>query len=247
MNDCEVAFVPRSPIDLLRALAQHAAYRAMLADCGADVSTLPPSDESPDCVFVEDTAVVLDEIAILASPGAPSRRGEIVAVEEALRPFRPTERIQLPATLDGGDVLLAGRTLLVGRSARTNTAGIESLREIAGPRGYRVLPVGIQHCLHLKSACTALDDQTLIVNRQWLGAGAADELGRAYRLVDIPQTEPFAADVLRIGSTICLPAAHPRTAEQIAARGHDVRTIDLSEFAKAEGGVTCLSLVFASP
>jgi dimethylargininase len=244
MNDCELSFAERTPIDNDLALAQHAAYRAMLNELGAEVIVVSSSDNLPDCVFVEDTAVVLEEVAIMASPGAPSRRGEIEAVEEALRLFRPIEWIRLPATLDGGDVLIVGRTLFVGLSARTNVGGVAALREIAEPRGYRVWPLEIHDCLHFKSACTALDDTTLIMNPSWLDQDSLNGLANRYRLVAIPPEEPFAADVLRISTRICLPDAHPRTANLIASLGYDVRTIDLSEFAKAEGGVTCLSIVF---
>jgi dimethylargininase len=133
---------------------------------------------------------------------------------------------------------------LVGISARTNGAGVAALSEIAEPRGYRVWPVEIRECLHLKSACTALDNTTLIVHPRWLSPEALQGLANRYRTVAIPPEEPFAADVLRVGPQICLPSAHPRTADLIANMGYEVRTVDLSEFAKAEGGVTCLSIVF---
>jgi dimethylargininase len=132
----------------------------------------------------------------------------------------------------------------VGHSARTNGEGIAALREIAEPRGYRVWPIEIHGCLHFKSACTALDELTLLVNPAWLDITALEELQGRYRIVPIPAEEPYAADVLRIGSRICLPAQHPHTAELIERLGYHVRTVELSEFAKAEGGVTCLSIVF---
>jgi dimethylargininase len=188
--------------------------------------------------------VVLEEVAVMASPGAPSRRGEVEAAEEAVRPYRPIERIRLPATLDGGDVLAVGRTLFVGVSARTSSSGVAALCEIAEPRGYRVWPIEIRECLHFKSTCTALDDATLIVNPRWLNVDALNSFANRYRVIAIPPEEPFAADVLRIGTRICLPSAHVRTAEMVSKLGYDVRTIDLSEFSKAEGGVTCLSIVF---
>jgi dimethylargininase len=244
MNACELSFAARTPIDVGGAAVQHARYRQMLEACGVEVFVLPDSDLLPDCAFVEDTAVVLDEIAIIASPGAATRRGEVEAVDAVLRQHRPIVSIRLPATLDGGDVLVVGRTILVGSSARTNANGIVSLRAIAERFGYRVRPVLIQECLHLKSACTALDDSTLIVNPRWLGQGDWTGLAREFALVAIPPEEPFAADVLRIGAQICLPAAHSRTAELIDGLGYQTRCVDLSEFAKAEGGVTCLSILF---
>jgi dimethylargininase len=243
MNECELSFCARVPIDYDRALEQHAAYRAMLEECGVEVVVLSSSAHLPDCVFVEDAAVVLDEVAVMASPGAASRRGEVEAVEEALRPHRPIEWIRLPGTLDGGDVLQIGRTLLVGTSARTNGAGIAALDEIARPLGYRVWPIGIRGCLHLKSTCTALDDRTLVVNENWLDPESFHALEERYQTVPIDPSEPLAADVLRIGQRICLPAAHERTAELVHRLGYEVHTVDLSEFAKAEGGVTCLSIL----
>jgi dimethylargininase len=215
----------------------------MLQRCGAEVTVLSGSPALPDCVFVEDTAVVLDEVAVIASPGAPSRRPEVEDIAEALRPHRPLEWIRLPGTLDGGDVLRVGRTLLAGLSGRTNGDGVAALDEIATPRGYRVWPIGVRGCLHLKSACTALDDRTLLANSQWLDADALRALGERYRIIAVPAAEPFAADVLRIGPRICLPSAHGETADLITRLGYEVITIDLSEFAKAEGGVTCLSIL----
>jgi dimethylargininase len=244
MNECQLSFAQRVPIDYDRALEQHFAYREMLAECGAEVIVLSAATDLPDCVFVEDTAVVLDEVAVMASPGAASRRPEVDAIEEALRPYRPIERIHLPATLDGGDVLRVGQTLFVGLSARTNLGGVAALREVAEPRGYRVWPMAIQGCLHFKSACTALDDRTLLVNPVWLESDALEGLKGRYRVVPISELEPHAADVLRIGSWICLPSHHPRTTEQLEGLGYRVRTAELSEFAKAEGGATCLSILF---
>ncbi len=244
MNECELSFAPRVPIDLHLALGQHAEYRALLERCGAQVTVLSASPALPDCVFVEDTAVVLDEVAVMARPGAESRRPEVADVAEALRPHRPLEWIRPPGTLDGGDVLRVGRTLLVGLSARTNGEGVAALDEIAGTHGYRVWPIGILDCLHLKSACTALDDRTLLVNPQWIEPNALRPLGERYRLVPIPVAEPFAADILRISSRICLPAVYSQTAYMLSKLGYEVLMVDLSEFAKAEGGVTCLSVLF---
>ena len=196
--------------------------------------------ELPDSVFVEDTSIVLDEVAIIAPMGVASRRGEPPAIESELRKYRDIERMELPATFEGGDVTRVGRTLLVGRSARTNAAGIRALTEMAGRFGYDVCPVRIDNCLHLKSACTALPDGRLLINPAWV---VATDLA-AFGVMDIAPDEPFAADVLSLGRTVCMAAAFPRTAERVAALGFDVRAVDLTEFAKVDGGVTCLSLVF---
>ena len=164
LDRCELTFRSCEPIDLDRAVAQHAAYAVLLRSLGLEVIELPADPALPDCCFVEDVAVVLDEVALLTMPGASSRRGEIAAVEEALARFRPLERTPLPATLEGGDVLRVGRRLFVGRSPRTNEAGIARLAAVAEPLGYRVLPVTVTGCLHLKSAVTALDDERVLAN-----------------------------------------------------------------------------------
>lgn len=236
----ERSFVGRDPIDMTKALAQHAAYSDLLGTLGCDVVILNANHAYPDAVFVEDTAVVLDEIAILASPGAESRRGEVAGVEAELVNHRAIARIELPGTLDGGDVVVNGRVILVGRSARTNEEGTARLAAIVSKLGYVVRRVGMRDCLHLKSACCALPDGRLLVNPSWV---ELKDL-RGFDIVEVDAFEPFAADVLTVGRTVVSGAAHPRTAALIGALGFDSRTVDLSEFAKAEGGVTCLSLIF---
>lgn len=240
LGEGERSFVARDPIDMATARAQHAAYSDLLYTLGCDVVVLNTNHEYPDAVFVEDTAIVLDELAILASPGAESRRGEIAGIERELGEHRAIERITLPATLDGGDVVVAGRMILVGKSARTNAEGAAALAAIVRKHGYIVRRVGMHDCLHLKSACCALPDGRLLVNPKWIEL--RDLAG--YDIVEIDPSEPFAADVLAIGRTVVSAAANPKTAALIGALGFDSRTVDLSEFAKAEGGVTCLSIVF---
>jgi dimethylargininase len=232
--------VDSAPIDFARAVEQHARYRQVLSECGADVQVLDENGDLPDSVFVEDTALVLDEVAVITPMGVESRRGEPPAIERALRAYRRIERISLPATLEGGDVTRVGRTLLVGLSSRTNAAGVEALRSIGSRFGYRTLAVRLRDCLHLKTACTALPDDRLLVNPKWLYTNDLDGLPT----VDVPLVEPWSADILSIGTTVCMSAAFPRTAELVTGLGFAVRPIELSEFAKAEGGVTCLSLVF---
>jgi dimethylargininase len=227
-------------IDDVVTLRQHAGYRSMLERCGATVHTLPAAHDLPDCVFIEDTAIVLDEIAILCSMGHPSRRNEPAGVESELRRFREVRRIELPATIDGGDVLRVGRRLIVGRSRRTNAAGVEALTAIARPFGYEVDPVSVTGCLHFKSACTALPDGRLLANAEWLDKSAL----RRYEIVSVPDDEPDAANVALVGDIVCAGTAHPRTIELIRRLGFRIETADLSEFAKADGCVTCLSLLF---
>jgi len=236
---CELSFTGRAPIDYERALAQHAAYADLLRDLGLEVVELPADSSLPDCCFVEDVAVVLDELAILTMPGAQSRRGEVPAIEQALRRWRPVARVELPATLEGGDVLRLGRTLFVGLSRRTNTAGVARLRELAEPRGYRVVAVPVTGCLHLKSAVTALDDDRLLMNPAWLDVAPFDGIGR----VLVAPEEPGSANVLRVRGTVVAHPGFPRTLERVVKAGLDVRTLDISEFIKAEAALTCKSLL----
>lgn len=239
MDKCQLTYVSRAKINYKRALAQHERYRRMLADCGADVIALDVNRDLPDCCFVEDTAIVLDELAIMMSMGAPSRRAEVPGIEAELQKHRPIKRIELPARIDGGDVVQVGRTLLVGLSSRTDAVGAMALEMAVRPMGYQVTTVPVHGCLHLKSACTALPDGRLLVNGEWIETNVLT----GFSLTDVPAQEPAAADVLTIGQTVCIPASFNRTAEVVADLMFDVKTIDLSEFAKAEGGVTCLSLL----
>ncbi len=239
MDSCQLTHKAREEIDIGRMAQQHEAYCQMLRDCGAEVRTLDIHRDLPDCCFIEDTAIVLDEVAVLTSMGSPARRPELAGIEPILRQYREVRRIELPATIEGGDVLQIGRRLLVGVSSRTNRAGISALANIVECHGYEVVPVPVRGCLHLKTACSALDDERLLVNPAWVDVSALS----GFHLVGVPAAEPWAANVLRAGTSLCLPAAHERTAELIRGLGFDVHAVDLSEFAKAEGGVSCLSIL----
>jgi dimethylargininase len=229
-----------SNANIVRALQQHRDYCQVLRACGVLVRTLDVNHHFPDCAFIEDVAIVLDEVAVLASMGAESRRLEPAGLESELRQYRPVFRVAAPATIEGGDVLVAGRTLFVGLSSRTNVGGITALEAIVRPYGYTVVPVPVRGCLHLKTGCTALDDRRLLVNPGWLDVQAL----KGWDLIPVPEEEPWAANTLMIDGRVCLASAQVRTVDMLGKRGFDVRPIDLSEFAKAEGGVTCLSLVF---
>ena len=228
-------------IDPERARAQHAAYRAALADL-VEVVALPPADELADACFVDDCAVVLGGQALLTRLGAPSRAAEPERLAGALAGLvDQLHRMAAPATLDGGDVLRLGRTLVAGRSERTGQAGIAQLTRFAGPRGGRVevaaVPPGT---LHLQSAVTALADDAVVGTAELLEQPALR--GVASKVV-VPPEEAAAANVLAVGTTVVLPSGCPRTAAAVAALGFEVREVDLSEFAKADGGATCLSLL----
>jgi dimethylargininase len=239
MDSCQLTYVARVGIDIDRAIRQHKAYCDMLQGCGAEVHTLDIHRDQPDCAFIEDTAIVLDEVAILTSMGTAARRHELAGIEPILRQYRAVRRIEPPATIDGGDVLRIGRRLLVGASSRTNAAGASALAAIVGCHGYKVAPVPVLGCLHLKTACSALDDERLLVNPAWVDVSALS----GFHLVPVPAAEPWAANMLRVGTSLCLAAAQERTADMIRGLGYDVRAVDVSEFAKAEAGVTCLSIL----
>jgi dimethylargininase len=237
---CELSFVERNPIDIDLADRQHHAYQRALEELGCELLRLPAEDAWPDAVFVEDVALVMDELAVITRPGAQSRRQEGESVAAVLAGHRPLRRIEEPGTLDGGDVLKVGRTIFVGRSARTNLAGIEQLRELVGDYGYVVRGVPIFDCLHLKSAVTEAKEGTLLVQPSWI-----DKKWLAgYELIEVDPAEPHAANVLRIGSGAIYPSSFPRTAEKLAKAGVELKLVDLSELQKAEGAVTCCSLVF---
>ncbi len=237
---CQLTHLRRTPIDPAAAAAQHREYEARLAGLGCTLVRIPADPDLPDCVFVEDTAVVLDEVAVITRPGAPARRPETPAVASVLARYRSLVRIEPPATLDGGDVLVLGRTVYVGRSGRTNREGIAALRDLLAPHGYRVAAVPVRGCLHLKSAAVPLAPDRVLANPAWVDPEAFAGAG----VIEIDPGEPFAANALAVGRAVILPAAFPRTRDRLAAAGLAPVTVDVSELAKAEGGVTCCSLVF---
>ena len=237
---CELTHLAREPIDVVRAAAQHEAYERLLRSLGATVERIAAAPDLPDAVFVEDTAVVLDEIAVVTRPGAPSRREETAAVAAALDPYRTVHTMRAPATMDGGDVLRLQRTLYVGRSGRTNDAGIEQLRAFAGPLGYRVMPVEFSGCLHLKSAATAIGPDRVLIHEAWVPPDAF----AGCDVVRVDPAEPYAANALCVGNAVVFPEEFPRTCERLRRLRLSVETVECSELAKAEGAVTCCSLLF---
>ncbi len=254
INNCELSFHPRQPIDIAKAIAQHKAYQDCLAELGVRVVSLPAEPELPDAVFVEDPAIVVDEIAVVSIMGAPSRRPEAASLAHALSRYRPIKFLVEPATLDGGDVLRVGRLVFAGLSQRTNLEGIAQLRDVLRAFNYEVQPVEVRGCLHLKSACSYIGNDTLLINRSWIDA----ERLRGFELIDVPDEEPAAANALLIKDIVMIPASFPKTRALLEERGFEspaspgsrrvalrrLRTIDLSELQKAEAGVTCTSLIF---
>ena len=239
LGDCLLTHLDREPIDVELARRQHAAYERLLGELGYEVRSLAEEPELPDSVFVEDTAVVLREAAVLTRPGAAGRRAEIAAVAAALEPHRRLLSLEPPATLDGGDVLRLGGTLWVGLSERTNEAGVGQLRRLVEPLGYRVEAVPVTGCLHLKSAVTRVARDTLLLNP----AMVEPRRFAGLRRIEVDPAEPMAANALCAAGVVILPAHHPRTRRRLAGAGLDVRPVEATEVAKAEGGVTCCSLL----
>jgi dimethylargininase len=239
IDQCELTHLERTPIDLERAAAQHRAYETLLERLGCTLRRLDPAPEMPDSVFVEDTAVVLDEVAIITRPGAESRRGETAAMAAALKDFGEICWIESPAMLDGGDVLRVGRRLFIGVTPRTSMDAVRQLHAIVRPFGYSVDAVAVRGCLHLKTAVTAAADDLLVVNAGWVDPQAFEGL----HSVPVDPGEAYAANVLRVGNALVCAAASPRTADELRARRFEVHTIDVSELAKAEAGVTCCSVL----
>jgi dimethylargininase len=239
LGDCELTWLAREPIDIDRAIAQHRAYEACLASLGARVISLPALEEHPDAVFVEDPAIVLDEVAVIATMGAASRRGERASLATALAEFRPVIHMRDPARLEGGDVMRAGRDLYVGISGRTDAAGVSQLRELLDPFGYRVTAMELRDCLHLKSASCFVGNGTVLINRAWVDVSPL----AGYRLIDVAPGEPWGANALRVGEAVVMADAFPATAQRLREAGFVVRTVDVSELMKAESGVTCSSLI----
>jgi dimethylargininase len=239
IEQCELTHLERARIDVARARAEHAEYEEALRALGCHVQRLAARATMPDSVFIEDTAVVLDELAVITRPGAPSRRPETAAVSTALRPHRPIAAILAPGTLDGGDVLRIGHRLLVGSGRRSNDHGLAQLRSIVASQGYSVEAVPIEGCLHLKSAATLVSDDLVLFNPDWVGAERFEPL----RTLAIDRAEPFAANALRVGHALIYPREHTRTLKRLEMAGLTVHAVPAAELAKAEGGVTCCSLL----
>ncbi|MEV0894114.1 dimethylargininase [Promicromonospora sp. NPDC050262] len=237
LADGELTHLERVPVDADLAARQWARYADVFRDLGWAVRELPAADEHPDGVFVEDTVVVFDDLMVLTRPGALSRRGEI----ESMRPVaeatgREVAEIIEPGTLEGGDILKVGRTVYVGRTARTNAEGAAQLRALLEPRGWRVVEVPVTRALHLKSAVTALPDGTVIGH-----VPLVDDPSRFESFLAVPEAEGTAVVVLD-ETTVLLSESAPATAELLRGRGLTVLTTPVTEFEKLEGCVTCLSV-----
>ena len=256
IDRCELTHLERTPIDYARAVEQHEAYEEALRRAGCRVRRLPDADDLPDSVFVEDTAVVFDDLAVIARPGAASRRGEVDSMAEALRPLPPLAFIQSPGTLDGGDVLVTPGRVFVGISGRTNADGARQLATHIAPLGFEMIPVPVTGCLHLKSAVTALPDlrpegadlrpegrSYLTINPEWVDPAYFEE----HELIKIDSSEPMAANVLAVQNRVICAEEHPKTRRRLEAHGFVTVTVPAGELARAEGGLTCGSVLITIP
>ena len=239
LDRCELTYIERNRIHILRAESQHREFRKLLTKCNYRVITLDAVTNLPDSVFVEDTALVLPEIAVVFPMAEGSRSGESDLIEAELRPFRKTVRIEPPAKIEGGDILRVGKTIFAGISARTNATGAEALAEIVRKWDYEVVKVPVKDALHLKTACTALDDETLIINPSWVDPAAFKGL----RCIEVGPEEPFAANTLSLNNQIVMCEGFVKTRGRIEKAGFSTTTADISEFLKAEAGLTCLCIL----
>jgi len=240
LQACELTHLPRVPIDADLAGRQHSAYVQALAAHGANVVAVSALPDHPDGVFVEDTAVVLPEVALITRPGAASRRAETASVADLLAGGRALRQVPAPACLEGGDVLRIGRVLYVGLSARTNPSGVEALRDAIAPFGYEVRALPVRGCLHLKTAATFIPPDIVLLNPQWVDAAAFTDCER----IEVDPVESFAGNTLTLGGTTLVSAAFPRTRDRLQALGVVTHAVDISELEKAEAGLTCMSIVF---
>jgi len=236
LAECQLTHLERVPIDPARARNQHAAYERALQGAGFEIVRLPELAEDPDAVFVEDTALILGEHAVITRPGVASRANEIHSTAVGLTPHLEVHRLQ-SGHLDGGDVLRIGERLYVGLSTRTDRTGIEALAELVGPLGYEVVAAETGACLHLKSGATYAGDGILLYDSTTI------DPAQFAGVEPVAVLEPAAANCVRAGDRIILPAGNPRTADMLRDRGFTVVEVDVSELQKAEAGVTCMSLI----
>jgi len=242
INKCELTHLERQSIDLTIAKNQHENYVNILRSLGMMMISLPPEADMPDSVFVEDTAIVLDEIAVITRPGADSRRPETISTASALSAFRKLDFIKSPATLDGGDVLVIGKTIFIGLSSRSSHLALKQMQNTLSPYGYHITGVEISGCLHLKSAVTQIAEKILLINPKW----AKENSFAGMNFIEVDESEPYSANALLVGKSVVFPTAYPKTQQRLKAAGIPTIPVDISELAKAEGGVTCCCMIFRS-
>ena len=242
LGNCELTFLARVRIDVDLALQQHLQYESVLSSLGCNVVSVPTGPGLADSVFIEDSAIVLDEVAVMCRPGVKSRRAEVEGVGDVLQKYRTLASIQSPGTLDGGDLLRIGNVIYAGLSTRSNRSGIDQLRGIVTDYGYSVVMVETTKCLHLKSSVSEVAPDTLLINPDWMSRSVFDN----YELIEVDKEEQHAANALRVGQNVIFPSSFPRTMDRLLERNIKVTPVDVSELQKAEGGVTCCSLILTS-
>lgn len=243
IGNCELTFLHRSAIDFGLAQQQHRDYQSALSSLGCEVVVVPAPPGLADSVFIEDTALVLDDIAVMLRPGVASRQPEVAGVAEVLQQYKPLKAIEPPGTIDGGDLLRVGNRIFAGLSTRSNQSGIQQLRDIVSDFGMTVETVETTKCLHLKSAVSEVAPGTLLINTDWISSLAFKD----FEMIPVDKEETHAANALRIGKNLIYPSSFPRTMDALVDRGIDVIPVDLTELQKAEGAVTCCSLIFSAP
>lgn len=239
IQGCELTHLQREPIDVERARSEHAEYIATLESLGCRVQRIAADEAHPDCVFIEDTAIILRGAAIMMRPGATSRRGELGPVRDALGAHLPLRQLEAPATMDGGDVLVLGMRIFVGLSTRSTPEGITALANLVADLGYQVQGVPLRDCLHLKSAVTQVGPDLLLANPAWVDL----EPFAGFGILEVDPQEPDAANVVRLDTELIHATHFPRTRERLLAHGLSVHPVPAGELAKAEGAVTCCSLL----
>lgn len=238
-NECEITHINRTPIDLDIARKQHHEYVQTLAKIGCQIIELDEEQDLPDSVFVEDTAFILPEVAVITRPGADSRKPETESIIQALSSHRPLVHVVAPATVDGGDVLVLGKNIFIGMSTRSTPEAVTQLQGLLDNYGYTVVGVKLTDCLHLKTAVTRVDDNTLLINKNWV----SPEHFTGFDLIDVDSSEPFAANCLPVKDVIIYPTTFPNTQKKLEQKGFKIVNVNLDELAKAEGAVTCCSLI----
>jgi dimethylargininase len=240
-NECEITHIDRIPIDMDIARAQHQEYVNALAEVGCQVIELPAETDLPDSVFVEDTAIILPEVAVITRPGADSRKTETESIIRALSHYRALAHVTAPATIDGGDVLVLGKNIYVGKSTRSNDSAILQMQNLLDGYGYKVIGVDMHDCLHLKTAVTRVDENTLLINPKWVDTFHF----KAFDWIEVDPSEPFAANCLPINDKVIFPTSFTKTRAKLEARGYKIQAVNVDELAKAEGAVTCCSLIIS--
>ncbi len=241
--NCELTYLARTPIDIERARRQHAQYEGALRSLGVTLLCLPEEPALADSVFVEDTALVLDECAVILRPGADSRLAETESIAKALAPYRPLRYIKAPGRIDGGDILCIGKQIYIGLSRRSDPNAIAQIQEMLAPYGYTVQAVPIRNCLHLKSAASLAAEETLLINPAWVDRDPFAGM----KFIEVDPTEPYAANAVRIGKTLLHSSVFLNTRRRLEAAQLEVIAVEADELAKAEGAVTCCSILIKVP